>query len=307
MKFNKKLQTIFLDPHSEYPEFSSKVNIILSPALYWVKKVSLPVKHIRDAKKLLPSIFEDILPEGSYSYSVYKSANEFFIFAYSDKLILDTLSQKGISSSNIAKIYFAQSEIKDIEGALKINETQSIYIKDELLILVPCCWIKEKDNLDISGIKHSKHTVTLTQFGHIVDSKSIYKIGAILVFLILLIGSEYFITTQKSASVNTLKDKLFDKYKLKSTMFQNRALLKKYKTLHQSQSKLREYISYILALRLKGSEKILYLNLKNRKISVGFSGLKKGDEKHIVSFLKSKGMIFESKFSKDTFKVEAKI
>ena len=150
--FNSKLKTIFLDPNSSTNNNSvaddEKVNVILSPSLYWVKKVSLPVKHEREVKKLLPSLFEDILPEDNYSYYVYKTGEEFLIFAYSDKIILDTLLEKNISLSNVSKIYFAQSEIKDIESALKINETQSIYLKDDLLILVPCCWIQERGTLD---------------------------------------------------------------------------------------------------------------------------------------------------------------
>ncbi len=303
MRFNTKLPTLFLDPHSDYPELKSKVNVILSPSLYWVKKMTLPVKRVRDAIKLLPSIFEDILPEGNYSYFAYKSDDDFFIFAYNDKLILDTLSKKGISTSNISKIYFAQSEIEDIDGALKINETQSIYIKNDLLILVPCCWIEEKGNLDLTKVEHTKSNITLAQFSHIVDNKSIYKIGAILLILILLIGSEYFITASKTSIVTLQKEELFDKYKLKSTMFQNRALLKKYKTVHASQAKIREIISYFLSLSLKGNEKITFVNLKNKKISVSFSGVKKGKQNHITSFLKSKGVLFKSSFSKETFKV----
>ncbi|MEA2091565.1 MAG: hypothetical protein U9O83_04260 [Campylobacterota bacterium] len=119
--FNPKLTTLFLDPNSEssYSAIKgAKVNIILSPSLYWVKKLSLPVKYLRDAKKLLPSLFEDTLPKGNYSYTAYKSGDEFLIFAYEDKYILETLSKEGISLSNVANVYFAQSEMQNIEGAL---------------------------------------------------------------------------------------------------------------------------------------------------------------------------------------------
>lgn len=307
MKFNKKLPTIFLDPHLEYEKTDSKVNVILSPSLYWVKKISLPVKYVRDAKQLLPSIFEDILPEGSYSYFAYKSDDQFMVFAYSDKLILDTLSQKGISLSSVAKIYFAQSEIKDIEGALKINETQSIYLKDDMLILVPCCWIEEKGDLDLADIKHSKHNISLQQFGHIVDTKSLYKIAAILMVLIMIVGTEYFITTQKISSVISSQDKLFDKYNLKSTTFQNKALLKKYETIHLSQTKIREYMSYILSIKLQNGVKISLISIKNKKILVNFIGIKKGSKTNISKFLKSKKIPFNSNITKDIMRVEVNL
>ncbi|MEA2100525.1 MAG: hypothetical protein U9P72_10400 [Campylobacterota bacterium] len=307
--FNKKLSTIFLDSYSEYEQIDSKVNVILSPSLYWVKKISLPVKYIRDVEKLLPSIFEDILPEGNYSYSAYKSENdeEFIVFAYSDKMILDTLSQKGISLSNVANIYFAQSEIIDIESAFKINATQSIYIKDEILILIPCCWIEEMGKLDVSDIKHSNHKITLHQFGHIVETKSLYKIGAILMLMILLLGTEYFITAKKASMVLDAKEEIFQNYKLKSTTFQNKALLKKYNSVYASQIKIREYISYLLKLKLKDGERISFVNIKNKKMLVSFTGVSKNRESVIKKILSSKGISFKIKSTKDSMRIEASL
>ena len=306
-KFNKKLPTLFLDPLSEYGAIDSSVNIILSPSLYWVKKVSLPVKYARDAKKLLPSIFEDILPDGKYNYYAYKSDDEFIIFAYSDKLIIDTLAQKGIPLSNVANIYFAQSEVTGIEGALKINEAQSIYVKDEILILVPCCWIEEKGELDLAKINLSKHNIALEKFGHIVETKSLYKIGAILMVLILLITTEYFITADKVSTILTAKDELFEKNSLQSTTFQNKSMLKKYKAIHQSQTNLRDIMSVILSLRLKSDEKISFIDMKSKKIIISFSGVKEGKERAIINTLKAKKLQFKKSFVKENMKIEVRL
>jgi len=307
MQFNKKLPTIFLDSNSEYELVDSKVNIVLSPSLYWVKKISLPVKSVRDTLKLLPSIFEDILPDGNYSYYAYKNGDEFIVFAYNDKFILDTISQKGISLSNISNIYFAQTEITNLESAIKIDEKQSIYIKDDILILIPCCWIEEKSELDFSDIKHSKHKITIHQFGHIVETKSLYKIGAILVVMILLLSSEYFITSYKSSNIISAKDEIFQNYKLKSTTFQNKALLKKYKNIDTLQTKIREYISYILKLKLQKAERISFISFKNKKMLISFSGVSKSREDVIKKTLTSKGINFKVKPTKDGMKIEVSL
>ena len=168
-KFSEKVDTIFLDPHSDRFKIEGSVNVILSPSLYWVKKVSLPVKYLRDVKTLLPSLFEGTIPDGSYSYSAYKSNDEFFVFAYEDKHVIDTLVSKSISPAQVKNVYFAQSEMSDIDGAVKINETQSIYLKDDIVVLLPCCWIKESGDLNIDSIELSKNYVRLKQFGHIVN------------------------------------------------------------------------------------------------------------------------------------------
>ncbi len=264
-RFNQDKKIIFLDPHTELLVSDEKLHIILSPSLYWVKKVILPLKHAREAKKLLESLFEDVLPEGNYSYSVYKASEEgeFFIFAYEDKSILDLLTKQGISSSNIGSVHFAQSELYNLQGAMKINETQSIYVKDGIVTLVPCCWIQESGMLSIEDTQLSKHKIILTQFGHIVDSSSLIKISAILGLFILLIWVELFILKQDIQKIQAQSSELFIKYKLKPTIFQNKALLKKYTKIHTNQTKLR--MNFSKELKKKNIQKISY---KNNKLKV---------------------------------------
>jgi len=260
MKFNQDKKIVFLDPHLELVISDEKLDIILSPSLYWVKKVTLPLKYARDAKKLLESLFEDLLPEGNYSYSVYKKTDKdtFFIFAYEDKTILDLLTSYGISSANISSIHFAQSELDTLKGAMKINETQSIYVKDDIVTLLPCCWIEESGDLDLEAITLSKHKITLAQFGHIVDNSSLIKIGAILVVFILFTWVELFIVNQDISKITKETTELFAKYKLKPTMFQNKALLKKYKKIHKNQTKLRADMAK--ELRKRDIKRISYKN-----------------------------------------------
>ena len=306
-KFNTKLRTIFLDPNStDKVNFADgeRVNLILSPSLYWVKKIKLPLRYARDAKKLLPSLFEDTLPTGKYSYRVYKKEDDFYIFAYEDRLILEALVNAGVSSSSIANVHFAQSEMQYIEGAVKVNETQSVYVKDNIVILVPCCWIEESGNLDIDGLTLSKHKIVLQQYAHIVENSSLYKVGAVLVILSLLILGEYLITKQKTSKVLELKEALFIKYKLKPTMLQNRSMLQKYKTIHNKQTKLRQHISYILSLRLQGAEKLSKLNLKEKSINVEFTNASKSTMAQIESMLKSKKVQYKTQITKNKLHLE---
>lgn len=306
-KFKKQYQSIFVDQSSPPFYLKDKVNIILSPSLYWIKKVSLPVKYVREAKKLLPSLFEETLPEGNYSYSAYKSGDEFYIFAYQDKLILDTLAEKKIAPSSIANVFFAQSELGNLEGAAKINASQSIYVKDEILLLVPSAWLEESADLDLSKINPSNHSVTLAQFGHIVDSKILKKLAAIMVVILLLTATEYFITAQKLAQITELKDTLFAKYNLKSTMIQNKSILKKYDSIHNKQMKLRISISYILALKLNPTEQLSQLSYKNNILKAEFSGVGKGNESRISELLKIQKVDFKSSFIDKSWHVEISI
>jgi len=309
-RFKRSGVVLFLDPTNESRveyDRTQKVNIVLSPALYWVKKIELPVKYVREVIKLLPSIFEDLLPDGNYSYSAYKSGDAFFVFAYEDKKILEHLSKNEINRADILSIHFAQSELSSIEQALSVNQTQSLILKEELLVLVPTVWLEEVKALDLSEVKLSKHKINLQQYSHIVDKKSLYKIGAMLVVLMLIIIAEIFITSQKVEEVTILKDELFSKYKLQQTMIQNRSTLSKYDKIHQTQTKLREYISYFLTIKLKKGQKITNLEYKKQTLYVSISGVTKMNLSKIKAQLSSKNLTMKESFSKSGVKMEIKL
>ncbi len=304
-RFKKKHESIFLDPLSKSFHTQERVNVILSPSLYWVKRLPLPIKHARDAKKLLPSLFEDTLPLGDYSYSAYKSGDEFFIFAYEDKRILETLSQKGLL--NVAEVYFAQTELSHIQKAVQINSTQSICVKEGILLLLPSLWVQEKDTLDLSQMQLSKHSLTLQQFGHILSSKSLFLLAALMLAFALLIATEYFITTHKISQIEEQKEELFAKYNLKTTLLENRSMLNKYETLHSKQMQLRESISDMLALKLKPSEELTQLSFKNNLLEAEFAGVVEGQEQHITQTLKNKKVDFKAFFKDKSLYIEVAI
>ncbi|MDD2906327.1 MAG: hypothetical protein PHW94_05220 [Sulfurimonas sp.] len=303
-KFNTKYKTVFIDPKSPHYEVDDKVDVILSPALYWVKKLTLPMKYVRDVKKLLPSIFEDVLPAGHYSYSAYKSGEDFFVFAYEDKYILDTLTQKGIIPSNIANVYFAQSEFEHADEAIKINDEESMYFKDEILILVPSAFVTPSKTLDLETLIHSQHTIALAQFGHIVDNKSLTKIAAVFVALLLILLTEWFVTAQKVAEVEGLKEALFAQEGAKSTMFENNAILKKQKEIYEKQTKLRESISVMLASKLAKGETLKEVNFKNKTFVAEFSSLSAATINAIEKELKTANLGFKSSKQSESWRVE---
>jgi hypothetical protein len=309
MRFNRQHKLLFLDPGHDAVCGDEKVDIILSPSLYWIKKISLPLNSLREVRTLLPSIFEDMLPEGIYSYSVYKNSEDslFYAFAYEDKKILDVIAQHNIPLTNIASVHFAQSELNTLEHAVKINDEQCLYVKDSIVMLVPSSWVKEKEELDLSNIALSKHRITLQQFAHIVDYKSLYGVISVLLVLILLGFSELFITTQRSQEVAAKTDEIFVQNDLKPTMFENTSILKRYEKTHEIQTRLREYISYLLALKLNKGEKIALLSLKNKTILVNFSGVDQKKITHITSALTSKGVTYTQKYQDGTLHLEIKL
>ncbi len=310
MRFKSPSRIVFLDTNAKNKlNFTKKeqLHIILSPTLYWVKKVKLPVKTVHEAKKLLSALFEEMLPKGNYSYTAYKNDEFFYIFAYQDKEIIEELHKNNISFNNIKSIHFAQSELNDHEQAIQINEKQSLYLKDDLLTIIPSSWIESSIDIDLDSIKLSKHTIKLQQFGHIIDKKNLYTIGSFAIAFIILLLVELFIVSSKISAVETSKKELFTKYHLKSTMIQNRSILNKYSKIYEKQKKLRVYISYFLALHLNKMETISTINYSQKLLSVSIKGVSKADKKRLLAEFDQRNMKYKSKSVNNTLEVEVKL
>lgn len=82
MKFNQKIQTVFLDPSSDAFSVDGDVNVILSPSLYWVKKVSLPVSSMREARQLLASLLRILFQKRVVLVTVYIKKRMTFIYLH---------------------------------------------------------------------------------------------------------------------------------------------------------------------------------------------------------------------------------
>ena len=54
--FSSKAKAFFVDVDSPAYLIEASVNVILSPSMYWVKRVTLPVKYLHEVRPLLPSL-----------------------------------------------------------------------------------------------------------------------------------------------------------------------------------------------------------------------------------------------------------
>lgn len=269
-----KRKTIFLDPQCEKFSFSKeeRVDVVLSPALYWVKKLTLPVKYLREVKKLLPSIFEDILLAGEYNYYVYKEGESYIAFAYEDRAILELLEQKGVNASQVGDIYFAQSELGAIQTPLSIDATRALMSNEGIVVIVPLAWVESFEPLQSQMVLGSKHKITLSQFGHIIDKKTLYRLIALLSVFIIVFWIEIFTVQRHSGLVEAKKEELVSKYDLKPTMMQNNALLKKYENIHAKQIKLRDILAKVSSLKLAPDQKLSLVALQEEKLVLEFEG-----------------------------------
>lgn len=307
-KFKQQGQLLFLDQSSEIAvDQDKKYFIILSPSLYWVKKVTLPLKYVHEVKKIAHTLFEETLPPGNYSFYVVKNKDDFFVFAYEDSELLALLSQKGIALNQISGISFAQFVVSDSQTPFLVDDANVLLNKDGIVVLLPAAWFDNVQTLDMSEKTPPKETIQLEQFSHIVDSKTLYTMSALLLLFIVVLLGEYFYFMQQKEQIENKREKLFKEYKLKPTLMQNRAILQHYKKRDSKAQTLRKYIDYFLKARLKTQEKISEIAYDGRVLKVTLQGVKKSDEKRILSQFYKEKIKLQTKQRSGKLIVEIKI
>jgi len=302
--FKSKAKAFFIDVDSPAYLLDAPVNIILSPSMYWVKRIALPVKYLRDVKSLIPSLFEEQLPEGKYSYSAYKDGDEFLIFAYNDKEILDLIAEKGISANNINNIYLAQSEFDKIETPVKVTDTSVLSLQNGVVIKLPAAFYPEAEPLDLESHTFSKHTIHLTRFNQIADKKSQMVFASILGVLIVMFSTEWLITASNVSHIIEKQGEVFSSHNLPTTSIQNEAIYAKLDNTFERQSRIRDILNLALSVKLADDERMEQVVLEKRKIVIVIktSSLQQGAKS--LAKLKKKFKRTKERFDNGTYILE---
>ncbi len=305
--FKSKAKAVFVDVDSpDYP-LEGAVNIILSPSMYWVKQVNLPVKYLRDVRALIPSLFEDNLPEGKYSYSTYKNGDGFLIFAYNDKEVLDLIAKKGISSANINNIYLAQSEFDTLEAPVKISEKSVLSLQNGVVVKLPAALAPDASTLNLDAHTFSKHTIHLTRFNQIADKKSQKVFASILGFLIVMFTAEWLITSSKVSTLQAKQAAVFSQHNLPSTSIQNEAIQSKLNTIFERQSSIREILNLVLTIKLKPQEQLVHIALEKNKIVIELKTPSEATGEESLSIMKKQFKRTTARFENGIYTMEIQL
>ncbi len=305
IKFKSKSVPIFVDTDTIVEPSELSYDVILSPAFYWVKKESLPVKYLRDVKKLLPSIFDDFLPQGHFSYHAYKKEDDFVLYAYNDKEILERLETIGIKSSQINNLYFAQSELEDMQSAICFEE-KALFVKDGLLVQLPSCMLEDSADLDLENHIFSKHSIALARYSHIADNNSIIKISIFVAVFMFIFGVEWFMISSQNSVIEESATEIFAKHHLKSTNFQNEAIFKKLNKTYKTQSKLRKNMGVMLDLKLFDGEYIKEMYFDKKLLTVSLVLKSENRVSSIEKMLKQKHVYYTSSYKNEILTLEIK-
>jgi len=292
MGFRKTALPLFVDVHTSVNLQKDQIfDLILSPSFYWVKHVSIPVKSLHEAKKFLPSLFEDTVPKGKYSYYAYKDEDTYIIFAYDDKKILDILAQKGIDSEQINNVYFSQSEFQDSEQALSIDDTSVLDIENNIVVKLPKDFVNTFEPLQLNDHHFSEHTIALAKYAHIATTKSLIQFALFMGALISIFALDWIVSEAKISEFDDAPVKLYTEHNLPATKIQNEVILETLQSRYHNQILLRQKTGEVLNLKLEKNEYVSLYDLKDKKLTIELKLASSKRATHISKVLqKNKGL-----------------
>ncbi len=248
LTLNKNIKNIFLSKNIQITEQKEQYNIILSPEFYWVRVFEAPVKSKKEFLKLVPTLFEDILPSDNFEYHAIKlEENKFLSFAYKSEDIVSALKEKGLFLSKLKNVYLAQSELIE-QVPFKVEEFAYIS-KDNILIQIPANFIQEElEELKLTNIKLSNENIKLNLHQNIINKKNIITISSIFFIIALINFVNIFQTKSEMDNIDLEKTTIQQKYKLPRTTIQLNSIKKRLIKTDKKQSELRKTLNDIFSI-----------------------------------------------------------
>ena len=274
-KFKTDLEILFLDPDLELQPKGGKAAVILSPALYWVRGFDLPLQNEKEAKKLLPTLFEDFLPDGEFRYFGYFQNGRYIGFAFEEEKIRTLLAQKGVELANVETFHFAQSELDKEALPAKLDDKWMLADVEGIVVKLPLLDPAKVKPLELTTKKLSPKTVKIERYATPVATKTLYMLSTVFLLFGVLYGLQWFRIEQETVHLQKRSDEIFKKYALMPTMTQNKSILKKYETIDAKQKKIRKIIAALLKVAHTQKNHLRSLNVREKSVHAVF-----GDMQH---------------------------
>jgi hypothetical protein len=270
------------------------VDIVLSPAYYWVKRADLPVKSLRDAKRLAPALFADQLSDGSYTYRVEKDENGFIAFAYDESSILRMLQSHGIAPAQIRRTYFAQHFFNKNTMPIAIDSTYALSVRDGIVLRLPAALAGPTEPMRLPQQRAAVPSVALSSLSRYGDTKQFRLLAGLLAAVIVLYGIQWGMVAQQNRAIESATAALFESYHLKPTMMQNKAILSTLEQTYAEQTKLRSVLRTFSTLPLQEKEKLQRIDLKKGSLKATFSPMTPERSKELKALLNAKKIPYKA-------------
>ena len=282
---------------------------MLSPQFYTLRHERLLIRFSYQAKKLAPSILENLLPpEGKYEYAVFKEREGWVFIAYDHEEISRFLKERGVAIEKIGRLYFAQQAVDRFERPVRLDENEALASVQHTATVVPLSLLSE--GVEYQGFSRDFRPSGGKTFGagsrSIIDEKSTWILTTVFLLFALMFTVEglryrHVIRAMQGRVAVMLKD-----YPSLQSAYSRNNIARKYRRIDKEERHKREVLKGLSRLMLPGVE-LETLLLEKKHFS---AELKCPDEKTIVRLLalaKERGYGHSRVGSEKHVKIEGKL
>jgi hypothetical protein len=230
-------------------------NIMLTPQFYTLKREELPVQYQYQAKRLAPSVMENLLSEGkTYEYYVFKEEDEWVFIAYNPEEISEFLQSKGIGVEQVSKLFFAQQAAEMFFNPVLLNDNEALVAEQGTVVMVPKVLMQEE-----TGYQRFDETFAPkngVSFGagisSVIGRKETWMLSSIFVLFALMFFAEGLRYKQVVADMQETVVALLADHPALQSQYARENIAKKYHKIDQDERHKREILKDLSHLVLPG-------------------------------------------------------
>jgi len=233
-----------------------RYDLMLTPQFYVMKRETLPVKYAFQAKKLAPSILDELTGEGIFSYEVFPEEDGWAFVAYDLQTLSDFLYIKGGSIDRVGHIYFAEQIREHLTSPLSLNDREALALVNDTATVVPKRLLGDTETLGIfdEAFRPEKAFALKRNHGSYLGTRQ----TILLAVLLGILGVGYFAEGyryRRAISAEEAKlDTLLAANPSLSSSYTRESTYKKYSTTNTQQRRIRDRIKAVSRLTSKESK-----------------------------------------------------
>jgi|GEM_PF-1445574 len=316
--FNLKkrdLPLCFIDGRFPIDEKYEKMDIVLSPSLYWFRMAKLPASNRKMAIKLAPNVFEGYIPDGHYQYEAFKNpeTDEFMLFAFSPEEIFKAIKNSGLKKHQIRNIYFAQTEFGNLSQPLAISGKYAIHQENGIVALLPIQLFDKKEIPKIPpcrNVSPKGRPVSITYHEkQLITDKDSYALIVLFLIFISLFGIQLYALKNHHAGLLKKEMEIKKKYALPATSFQLNNMINTLKKIEKNQLHARKVTSSIdsFLYRHNFKFKLKTFSIKKEKIVLAFDKTKDAEANRLKDELSKIVTITSAAITRDSLIIKGKL
>ena len=250
----KKVPLVLLHRHITALPDTARFDLMLTPQFYVIKRETLPLKYVFQAKKLAPSILEELTGEGTFTYEAFPEGDSWVFIAYDLPALAEFLETKNGSIDRVRHLYFAEQAREQFAAPVSLDGREALTLVNDTVTVVPKSLLQHPASFSTfdETFRPQKHYDIKRSYNSFLDT----RLAAALAIPIALLGLTYIAEgyryhTAVAAAEHQL-DTLLEANPSLRGAYARKSILKKYTAVNTLQRRIRDRVKDIA--RLTGND-----------------------------------------------------